>query len=440
MKLKYSFLAVLACVSSAALAEPVMLVVDGDKAKLEVYGRVQLTAEHVSVSRTYVDAGIPAFDASTAGPGGTGHVIDQQGGSYWRERNNRSVLGFRGEVKIDDDLKGVWQIESSAAADGGSGAHVPPQTWANRDSGVGLDSKALGRILLGSWQTPYTNATMNYDPFYTNTGAYMGIMGNGSGASMTPQTDNITFDRREHNLLQYWTPDMNGFKSRIGYELTEGLKTSDQPANAFFPATTARNPYLFSVDVVYDQGPLNAIAAYELHNNFQDGTGQDSGMKIGAAYKFGEDQATRVAVILQHLQYHVGNVADSWNPYYNPAIAGPVNSGALVYGDLKQNQFYLSVVQKLNEKDKLMLSYAKGGEVSGNDGVIVGYLRAGPQSGSTQITLGAEHAFTPKFAVFGYYMRLTNEANAFMDVPLNDILTSQGATTSVLATGLRVTW
>lgn len=439
MKTKYLLFAVAACASSAAYAAPIQLKI-GDGSTLELYGRVQLTAEYVKVSRTYIDAvGIPAFDNSTAGPGGTGHVIDQPGGNYLRERNNRSVVGFRGEVPIDDDLKAVWQVESSAAADGGSGAHVPPQTWANRDSGVGLESKQYGRILLGSWQTPYTNATMNYDPFYTNTGAYMGIMGNGSGASMTPQTDNITFDRREHNLLQYWSPDMNGFKTRIGYELTEGLKTSDQAANATLgtPASTGRNPYLFSVDVVYDKGPLNAIAAYELHNNFQDGTGKDSGMKIGAAYKFGEQQATRVAVILQHLQYHVGNVPDSWNPYYNGSGS---NLGALVYGDLKQNQFYLSVVHNLTEKDKLMLSYAKGGEVSGTDGVIVGYLRAGSQSGSSQVTVGAEHAFTPKFAVLGYYMHLTNEANAFMDVPLNDILTSQGASTSVLAAGFRVTW
>lgn len=104
MKLKYSFLAVAVCVSSVALAEPVQLVLGGDKATLEVYGRVQLTVASVQVSRTYTDwdtevNGLPMIDPA-------GHrVIVQPGLDKTRLRINRSVIDFRGDIKIDDDLK-----------------------------------------------------------------------------------------------------------------------------------------------------------------------------------------------------------------------------------------------------------------------------------------------------------------------------------------------
>lgn len=401
------------------MAAPLQLVIGGDKATVELYGRVQLTAEAVSVSRTYADWNTDANGVPTIDPV-THRVIDQPGVDKTRLRNNRSVIGFRGDIKIDDDLRGVWQVESSAAADGGGGLHVPAQTWANRDSGVGLDSKKYGRVILGSWQTPYTHSTFGYDPFYTNTGAYMGVMGNGSGASMTPNSDNVTFDRREHNLIQYWSPDMNGFKIRVGYDFND-QKTPNAPpvdlgggnSSLGGTASTARDPYLMSFEGTYEKGPLNITTGYELHHNFQDATGSDNGMKVGAAYNFGQ---TRVAGVVQRLHYHTAG------------------------GDLNQNQAYVSVVHKLTANDLLKLSYAKGGEVTGTKYVNIGYLMVGPDSASSILTVGAEHQFNSNFAVFGYYSKTMNEKNAFMDFPLNDLAPAMGVSPSVLALGFRITF
>lgn len=416
MKAKSLFLVAATCASSVVLAEPIQLALGGDKATLELYGRVQLTAEHVTVSRTYLDwdteaNGVPTIDPLTH------RIIDGPGADRTRLRNNRSVIGFRGDIKIDNDLRGVWQVESSAAADGGTGLHVPPQTWANRDSGVGIESKKYGRLILGSWQTPYTHSTFGYDPFYTNTGAYMGIMGNGSGASMTPITDNVTFDRREHNMIQYWSPDMNGFKVRAGYDFNDN-KTVNVPG-ATFPdghtvdPVTARNPYLMSLETTYEKGPLHLTYAYELHHQFQDATGNDSGMKVGAAYWFGR---TRVAGVVQRLQYHAAD------------------------GDLQQNQFYVSAVHKLTDHDLLKLSYAKGGEVKGTRYKNIGYLMAGPDSASSLLSVGTEHQFNQYFAAFVYFSKTYNQKNAFMDFPLNDVAPSMGVSPSISAAGLRITF
>ena len=96
-----------------------------------------------------------------------------------------------------------------------------------------------------------------------------------------------------------------------------------------------------SLETTYEKGPLNLTFAYELHHQFQDATGNDSGMKVGAAYWFGK---TRVAGVLQRLQYHT---------------AGDANGYA---GDLKQNQAYISVVHKLTEQDLLKLPDGRAGE------------------------------------------------------------------------------
>ncbi|MFC6522841.1 porin [Undibacterium arcticum] len=312
-------------------------------------------------------------------------------------------------------FKGVWQVESSAAADGGGGLHVPGQTWANRDSGVGLDSKKYGRVIFGNWQTPYTHSTFGYDPYYTNTGAYMGIMGNGSGASSDPITDPSTFDRREHNLIQYWSPDINGFKVRFGFDTSEN-KASAQRAipELNVSAAPAQNPHLLSLETTYEQGPLNTTFAYEVHHQFQPGGGNDTGVKVGAAYWFAGK--TRVAGVVQRLRYQAAD------------------------GDLHQNQYYVSVVHKITESDLFKLGYAVGGQVGGSSKQIIGALRAGPESASKILSVGVEHQFNKQLAVFTYYSKTFNQANAFVDMPINDTAPAMGSSPSIVSLGARLTF
>ncbi|ANH75045.1 gram-negative porin family protein [Ralstonia insidiosa] len=406
MKRKLATILVLASGTTAAIAEPKINF--GDAASLEIYGRVQVGLEYLHTGTTYIpdntfspNQGNPVLDDN-------GRFISTNTPSHFRLRNQRSVIGFRGDVKINDDLKAVWQIESSAAADGGGGLHVPVQTWANRDSGVGIESQTFGRIIFGSWQTPYTHATFGYDPYYTTTGAYMGIMGNGSGASSDPISDPATFDRREHNLIQYWSPDINGFKMRLGFEVNE-FKTGQQNANPALniAAAPAQNPYMVSLETTYDKGPLNVTFASEAHHQYQVGGGTDLGVKFGAAYWF--HNTTRLAGIVQRLHYKAAD------------------------GDLAQNQYYLSLIHKFTAQDQFKLGYAVGSQVSGSSKQIIGYLRAGPESASKILTIGVEHQFNKYFALLTYWSKTFNQANAFMDFPINDTAPAMGTSPSVFA-------
>jgi predicted porin len=473
MKIKMLPIALAISTASPAMAAEVASWGEGNT--LEIFGRVQVGYEQTDTRRTYATfagSGIPCNTCTPSGAvlnggglptlaGGWNSSFVSQSGQYQdRLRNNRSTIGFRGTMRIDDDLSAVAQIESSAAADGGGGLHVPDQTWANRDSGVGIDSKTYGRVIFGSWQTPYTHSTFGYDPYYTNTGAYMGIMGNGSGASMDPLSDNATFDRREHNLIQWWSPDWKGVKIRLAYEAgdlkignssfdyTGGNPTYGNNASSVgacpnvtimsngayagadgiyanpngpgvvvsgktYTRCTGLNPHLMSSEFTYDRGPLNATFAYEVHDGFNS-NGRDSGIKLGAAYWIANK--VRVAAVIQQLSYHVFD------------------------GTLSQQQFYVSSVYKYDDKESFKIGFAKGGEVSGTSHMIIGYLRAGPQSASSILTLGPEHQFNKYFAMWAYWSKTFNERNAFMDFPLNDVAPSTGVSPSLFAIGMRATF
>jgi predicted porin len=475
MTLKYKLLLVALAIACSSPAMAVKVASWGEGNTLEIFGRVQLAYEYLNTGSTYATfagSGVPCNQctppgktlngggAATLSAGWNSPFVSQESPSHDRLRNQRSTIGFRGTVKIDDDLKAVFQVESSAAADGGGGLHVPEQTWANRDSGVGIESKKWGRLLFGNWQTPYTHSTFGYDPYYTNTGAYMGVMGNGSGASMDPLSDNATFDRREHNLIQWWSPDWNGFKFRLGYEAGEskiGVNSFNYPggnptfgnngssigscpnvvifsdptytgADAVTPnpagpgvvvsgktytRCTGSNPHLMSLESTYEKGPLNATLAYERHQNFNS-NGSDYGVKAGIAYWYAD--TVRLAAIVQRLSYKVFD------------------------GTLYQNQFYVSSVYKFDEINSFKLGYARGGEVGGTSHVIIGFLRAGPESASSILTLGPEHKFNKNFAVWAYWSKTFNEKNAFMDFPINDTTPSTGSSPSVVAVGMRATF
>jgi predicted porin len=462
------------CGASPAMAVQVATWGDGNANTVEIFGRAQLAYEYLTTGPTYATYAYGGATCNTCNPPGlmilgsgaptlsgawNSPFISQESPSHDRLRNQRSTLGFRGTIKIDDDWKGVWQIESSTADDGGGGLHVPNQTWANRDSGVGLESKTYGRVIFGSWQTPYTHSTFGYDPYYTTTGAYMSIMGNGSGASMDPLADNATFDRREHNLVQWWSPDWNGFKMRFAYETGElkiGVNGFNYPggnpalvgnngssigacpnvivgsspsytgndgvtlgppaavvSGVTYNRCTGLNPHLMSLETMYEDGPLHVTFAHERHQGFNsDGT--DTGTKIGAAYNF--FGTTRAAAVIQRLSYKVFD------------------------GDLKQNEYYVSLVHNFNPKDRFKLGYSIGGEVHGSSHVIIGYLRNGPDSGSKQLTVGPEHAFNKNLAVWAYYSKVFNQSNAFMDFAINDTTPSTGSSPSVIALGVRATW
>jgi len=189
-----------------------------------------------------------------------------------RARHNLEPYGFAGWAAIA-------QFESLIEA-----AAVPTEraAFGTRDSFIGMESP-WGTIKAGKADTPYKRATARFDPFSGTLGDYNSIMGN-TGGDLRAE-----FDWRAPHAVWYETPVWNGFQATI--MASPGQNTARDNSNFALgdfncPGTAARGSgsgfpltsppegcndgsygNLYSVSLVYNQGPFTAIGAYELHES-----------------------------------------------------------------------------------------------------------------------------------------------------------------------------
>src|SRR6185312_14557598 len=129
------------------------------------------------------------------------------------------------------NLVAWFQVESSVAVDSG-GSNI-----ASRNTGVGMKGN-WGNLFVGQWDTPYKTLSGAVDPMYftgiTYTGALIGTPGFGVGpvTAGAPATSgdgrtfaaaaNASFERRQGNSIQYWSPAFSGLAFRAAYSVNEG--------------------------------------------------------------------------------------------------------------------------------------------------------------------------------------------------------------------------
>jgi len=181
-----------------------------------------------------------------------------------RVTQNSSNLGFRGTEKISGDLAAFFQVESTVAVDSG-GSNI-----ASRNTAVGLKS-GWGSIRIGQWDTPYKSISGAVDPMYftgiTYTGALIGTPGFGVGpvTQGTPLSSgdgrtfanaaNASFERRQGNSVQYWSPTYANVSLKFAYSANEAK-------------TPQVDPDILSASAEYETGPLYLAYAYERHADY----------------------------------------------------------------------------------------------------------------------------------------------------------------------------
>jgi predicted porin len=158
-------------------------------------------------------------------------------GSRTRVTDQSSFFGIRGTEDLGGGLKAFFQLESVFRLDQNT------STFANRNSGIGLQGD-FGSVLLGRWDSAYKVSTIAIDPFGDLTlGGITGIA-----------NDRGNFDRRQQNVVQYWSPNLGGFQARAGYATNEGKTATVNPSDLSFSAT-------------YTQGPFYVGYAWERHKD-----------------------------------------------------------------------------------------------------------------------------------------------------------------------------
>lgn len=196
--------------------------------------------------------------------------------------SNSSNIGFKGVEDLGGGLKAIFQVESSVGVDDSAGS-----TFGGRNTNVGLTGN-FGTVFLGQWDTPYKVLTTKIDPFYATTIASNNSIvgspgfnvrsGTVAGPAATAATGDASFDRRQRNSLQYWTPNFQGFSAKALFAQGE---SKDFVAGA--------SPRIWGVNLVYEAGPLYVGYAFERHDDF-------FGIRvIDAAAAFGGTLASSVA-------------------------------------------------------------------------------------------------------------------------------------------------
>lgn len=268
--------------------------------------------------------------------------------------SNSSRLGFKGVEDIGNGLKAIFQMEVLANLDDG-GASTAGLFGAGRNSYVGLAS-SFGTLLLGINDNPYKLATSKLDNWGDSMGDFNAIIGNVSGAT-TP------FNEREPNSLNYWSPKMDGLQFMAGYRPDE---------------TSGVNRDRYSVNALYENGPLYTSVAYERHklDNVSGGSGNDTnGLTFGASYLFNQDN-TKLGLIYESLsEDNIASVLD-------------------------RNAWYLALSHKM-ASNTIKIAYARAGD---ND--------LASNTGANWYVLGLDHALSKRTSLYALYARTNNDSGA----------------------------
>lgn len=260
----------------------------GSRTQMEIYGGLIPFAERVQARSATTAA--PAIRPNQLAAGAyTGTNQEGRG----RMTVGTSHIGFRGTQQLADGYQALWQIEAGAALDGDSAVIGNTNVFGLRNSRVGV-AGPFGTAFLGNWDTPYKAITMPIVPMKgVTTFDYNVVIGNpGFGVfATTAQSGRVggkadaSFDRRQGNSIQYWTPNLSGFSAQLAYSLDEG-KSSATTVPSISPA-------IWSMSAGYTSGPFSLHYAYERHDDYF-GMAQLGGATASATNTSSKDDAHKL--------------------------------------------------------------------------------------------------------------------------------------------------
>lgn len=329
-----------------------------------------------------------------------------------RVTQNSSNLGFRGTEKISPDLAAFWQVESGVAVDAGS------SSIASRNTAIGFNS-TWGAFRMGQWDTPYKTISGAVDPMYftgiTYTGALIGTPGFGVGPVTigAPATSgdgrtfanasNASYERRQGNIVQYWSPAVSGLAVRLAYSANENRTSKSASA-------TQVNPYIFSGSVEYDQGLFYFAYAYESHNDYfgldalvpaaqatpvaavggsPSASSRDRGEKYVARVKFG---GTQVGLLAERLRY----------------AKNQSNAAPTAFNRYQRNAAAITLIQKVGASGTIRGLVGKAQD--GSCGRFNGSACNTSDLGARQYSIGYSETLSKRTDLYAFYTRVSNDS------------------------------
>ena len=214
--------------------------------------------------------------------------VDIDGGrSFDRIQSNAGNIGFAASMDTGmNDVKVNLQCEQFTYYNhfaGGTG-------WCNRNSKIGLSHPMLGEIMFATWLLPYNEGVAQWvDPFYdAGADSHTSIMGSVGAhtifyntgdfdfqASASSPTTGFSgnefnyagggydtgFNRRQENIIQYWSPNWNGFVFRFAW-------TAGNRDEMKYASTGELDPVIRSSSLAYTNGPLWLAVTWQDHEDW----------------------------------------------------------------------------------------------------------------------------------------------------------------------------
>ena len=199
-------------IAAAVLATLPTLSMGQAGSSVQIYGRIETSVNHQSISSTATTASSSRKFVSADTP--------------W--------LGFRGSEDLGDGWRAFFKMEHGFLSDTGALASpVPGQFW-NREVFVGLGNPAYGSVLMGSQYTPSLMMTARIDPFMRgNLGAVFNMFQQGLAGP-------LGYAAAFNNSAQYQSPVWGGLQVKLLAGLTEGVAPGGRPISSSLEYTLDR--------------------------------------------------------------------------------------------------------------------------------------------------------------------------------------------------------
>ncbi len=265
--------------------------------------------------------------------------VDIDGGrSFDRIQSNAGNIGFSASVDTGmSDIKVNLQCEQFTYYNhfaGGTG-------WCNRNSKIGLAHPMAGEIMFATWLLPYNEGVAQWvDPFYdAGADSHTSIMGSVGANTIFYNTGDFDqqasasgpatgfsgaefnyagagydtgFNRRQENIIQYWSPNWNGFVFRFAW-------TAGNRDETMAPTGGGKiDPVIRSSSLAYTNGPLWLAATWQDHEDWtavsvgEMESSDAESFRLAGRYimDLGDGMSVQLSAMWETLEYEFHGVTD----------------------------------------------------------------------------------------------------------------------------------
>lgn len=374
--------------------------------------------------------------------------VDNDERKTQRINNNAANIGFSASLDTgaslgNEDVKVNFQCEQFTFHNRFNGA----SDFCNRNSKISL-SGSFGEVMFGQWLLPYNEMVAQWvDPFYdAGADSHTSIMGNigYSGANFYNGSgfgDNNSFNRRQEEIVQYFSPNFNGLSFRLAttnhHRGAEGAGNGGSDVDVISSTGESNlDPRIWSMGAAYEQSLASGdsvwfAVTHERHDEWsavdnECSDSDDQGYRIAGRYihNIHNGGFVRVSAMWERLEYDLSdcNVLSDFD-----------DTGSY---EIERDAWMLSGVVNFGNGFDVRASYMNADELEIDSDLYNGDF---DNSDADAFNLGVFYTLPAGTEFRATYSEVNNSQNSNYDVGINGTGVATGDDVSIWAVGI-VQW